>query len=86
MMASFRYQAISLYKRILRVGKSWAAVSGTAADTQREKSYINTECRRLFELNRHVSQQKALSRSGVIRVFAYFGTVILLKDERFLEF
>ena len=47
-------EILSVYRRILRVARSWEASSGRAEDTSEERSYIANECRELFRQNSKV--------------------------------
>ena len=52
---SYSRHVLSLYKRILRVGKTWEALQGGEAETAKEQAYIKNEAQRLFKLNKSVS-------------------------------
>ncbi len=47
-------EILSVYRRILRVARSWKASSGRAEDTLEERKYIANECRELFRQNSKV--------------------------------
>ena len=52
---SYSRHVLSLYKKILKVGRVWEAKSGIKSDTIKEREYISTEAHRLFRLNKNVS-------------------------------
>ena len=47
-------EVLAVYRRILRVARSWKASSGFLKDTLEERSYIENECRELFRKNSKV--------------------------------
>ena len=49
-------EVLSVYRRILRVARTWRASSGLAKDTLEERNYIASECRELFRQNSEVFQ------------------------------
>ena len=58
----FRKQVLSLYRRILRLSRTWEAVD--PAQTPAEREYITTEARTLFKQNKNVSPIKLYYGQG----------------------
>ena len=58
-------EILSVYRRILRVARSWKASSGLAKDTSEERSYIANECRELFRQNSKVFYDFAIIKLAV---------------------
>lgn len=47
----YKREVLSVYRRILRVSKTWKASSGRVQDTIEERNYIKKECKELFRKN-----------------------------------
>lgn len=54
-MMSLRRDVLSMYKRLLRVGRTWTAKSSREEDTRHERDYICTETREHFRKNQHLT-------------------------------
>lgn len=54
---SLRPNVLSLYRQILRMGKTWEAISGNSFDTKLERDYIMNEARHLFRKNRYLQDE-----------------------------
>ncbi|XP_028395108.1 LYR motif containing protein 1-like, partial [Dendronephthya gigantea] len=55
-------EVLAVYRRILRVARSWKASSGLLKDTLEERSYIVSECRDLFRKNSKVTSDEEIGR------------------------
>lgn len=55
---ALRREALSLYKRILRISCAWEASTKLKEDTRIEREYIRNEARALFMKNKHVRNKK----------------------------
>lgn len=55
MTPATRQEVLGLYRRVLRIARTWQSASGQAEETMREKEYIRNEARTLFRKNRNVS-------------------------------
>ncbi|XP_022517886.1 LYR motif containing protein 1 [Astyanax mexicanus] len=58
--AGSRVQVLSLYRRVLRIGRSWRAQS--ESETERERKYITEEARHLFRLNQQLTDPESVQR------------------------
>ncbi len=56
---ALRPQVLSLYRRLMRLGRNWEA--SNPLNTQTEKDYILGECRRLFRENRWITSKAEVS-------------------------
>ncbi|XP_066239575.1 LYR motif-containing protein 1 isoform X2 [Saccopteryx leptura] len=62
MSTATRGEVLGLYRRIFRLARGWQAASGQAADTVREKQYILTEARTLFQKNKHLTDAELIKQ------------------------
>ncbi|GAU91231.1 hypothetical protein RvY_03531-1 [Ramazzottius varieornatus] len=60
---STRSRVLNLYRRILRVAKSWEAASHQVKDTGEERQYIKTEARHLFRKNSQITSPTEVEAS-----------------------
>ncbi|XP_037392598.1 LYR motif containing protein 1 isoform X1 [Pygocentrus nattereri] len=58
--AASRAQVLSLYRRVLRIGRSWRAQS--EHETEKERKYISEEARNLFRQNQQLTDQESIQR------------------------
>jgi len=56
--ALLRPQVLSIYRRLLRLGRTWVAKSED--QTVVERDYIRDETRRLFRANQHLTSEKEI--------------------------
>ncbi|XP_034161382.2 LYR motif containing protein 1 isoform X2 [Pangasianodon hypophthalmus] len=61
-MALRRLEVLALYRRVLRIARSWQAQSALAHDTETERKYITQEARSLFRQNQHLTDPELISR------------------------
>ncbi|KAJ8245820.1 hypothetical protein GJAV_G00260650 [Gymnothorax javanicus] len=59
-MAATRQEVLSLYRRVLRVARSWQALSGLPKDSETERLYIAQEARTLFRQNKTVTDPQLI--------------------------
>ena len=57
-ISTFRRETLNLYKKILRIGRSWNAVNPN--NTQDERNYILNETRHRFLANKNVQNTQAI--------------------------
>ncbi|KAK2164260.1 hypothetical protein LSH36_67g06031 [Paralvinella palmiformis] len=57
-MSQTRVKVLSLYRRILRLSYTWKATN--CEDTQKERTYIRQEARRLFKNNKHITDRQTI--------------------------
>ena len=55
---SLRRETLNLYKKILRIGRSWNATNSN--NTQDERNYILKETRHWFLVNKNVTNTQAI--------------------------
>ena len=53
-----RKEVLNLYKRILRIGRTWNATN--SGNTKEERKYIFNETRHWFMVNRNVKEPQAI--------------------------
>ncbi|XP_067936022.1 LYR motif containing protein 1-like [Watersipora subatra] len=53
-------RVLSLYKQIIRVGKTWQSATGNQMETERESKYIIAESRRLFKQNQSLTDRETI--------------------------
>nr|CDS34942.1 LYR motif containing protein 1 [Hymenolepis microstoma]CUU98208.1 hypothetical transcript [Hymenolepis microstoma] len=53
-------RVLDLYKRLMRLSKTWTSASGDAAQSAKEREYIKQEARTLFRSNAHLTDSKAI--------------------------
>lgn len=56
MTTATRQEVLGLYRSIFRLARKWQAASGQMEDTIKEKQYILSEARTLFQKNKNVSR------------------------------
>jgi hypothetical protein len=56
-----RPQVLRLYKDILKLGRTWTAVSGKNHDTNVERKYIKSEAQTLFRKNKALNDTKVIN-------------------------
>lgn len=56
MTTATRQEVLGLYRSIFRLARKWRAASGQMEDTVKEKQYILSEARTLFQKNKNVSR------------------------------
>ncbi|KAF5889364.1 LYR motif-containing protein 1, partial [Clarias magur] len=61
-MASRRVEVLALYRRVLRIARSWQAQSSLRHDTEKERTYITQEARSLFTQNKHLTDPELISK------------------------
>ncbi|XP_006637396.2 LYR motif containing protein 1 isoform X1 [Lepisosteus oculatus] len=61
-MAAARQEVLSLYRRVLRIARSWQAQSGLSQDTSTERSYITQEARTLFRQNKQITDGESIKK------------------------
>ncbi|KAB5587261.1 hypothetical protein PHYPO_G00011160 [Pangasianodon hypophthalmus] len=61
-MALRRLEVLALYRRVLRIARSWQAQSALAHDTETERKYITQEARSLFRQNQHLTDPELISK------------------------
>lgn len=59
-VAALRPQVLSVYKRILRLGRTWEAKSGDSEVTKIEREYIKKEAGILFRKNKHLTDEQEI--------------------------
>ncbi|XP_076365988.1 LYR motif-containing protein 1-like [Tachypleus tridentatus] len=59
-MSALRREVLSLYKRILRTGKNWEAVSGNSQHPELEGKYIINETKELFHKNKNLKNEEEI--------------------------
>ncbi|XP_051969646.1 LYR motif containing protein 1 [Xyrauchen texanus] len=57
-----RSDVLSLYRRVLRIARSWQAQSGLLQDTDTERKYITQEARTLFRQNQQMTEPESIQR------------------------
>jgi hypothetical protein len=57
-MASLRSEVLTLYRRVLRISRTWS--SKDPCDTQTDRKYICREARTLIERNRHLKSDEEI--------------------------
>ncbi|XP_051543402.1 LYR motif containing protein 1-like [Myxocyprinus asiaticus] len=57
-----RSDVLSLYRRVLRIARSWQAQSGLLQDTDIERKYITQEARTLFRQNEKITEPESIKR------------------------
>lgn len=57
-----RANVLSLYRRVLRIARSWKAQSSIPKDTDTEKKYITQEARTLFRQNQQITDPESIQR------------------------
>ncbi|XP_076029166.1 LYR motif-containing protein 1-like [Oratosquilla oratoria] len=60
MAINLRSQVLSLYKKILRTGKSWQAMN--PADTFAESEYVLNEAKLIFRANKNISGEQNIKQ------------------------
>ncbi|XP_006892708.1 PREDICTED: LYR motif-containing protein 1 [Elephantulus edwardii] len=55
MTAATQREVLGLYRKIFRLVKKWQAASGRLEDTMKEKQYIVSEARTLFQKNKNLT-------------------------------
>ncbi|KAM3181777.1 hypothetical protein ACTXT7_013700 [Hymenolepis weldensis] len=53
-------RVLDLYKRLIRLSKTWTSASGDAAQSAKESEYIKLEARTLFRNNAHLTDPKVI--------------------------
>ncbi|XP_027013578.1 LYR motif containing protein 1 [Tachysurus fulvidraco] len=61
-MAVRRVEVLGLYRKVLRLSRSWQAQSGLTHDTETERKYITQEARSLFKQNQHLTDPELISK------------------------
>ncbi|XP_036403666.1 LYR motif containing protein 1 [Megalops cyprinoides] len=62
MTAATRQEVLSLYRRVLRIARSWQAQSALPQDTKSERDYIAQEARTLFRQNQQVTDPESIKK------------------------
>ncbi|XP_016314226.1 LYR motif containing protein 1 isoform X1 [Sinocyclocheilus anshuiensis] len=57
-----RSDVLSLYRRVLRIARSWTAQSALPHDTDNERKYIAQEARTLFRQNQQITDPESIKR------------------------
>ncbi|XP_055037401.2 LYR motif containing protein 1 isoform X1 [Misgurnus anguillicaudatus] len=57
-----RADVLSIYRRVLRIARSWHAQSALAQDTEAERKYIIQEARTLFRQNQQITDPESVQR------------------------
>uniref|UniRef100_A0A8C2A6M3 LYR motif containing 1 n=2 Tax=Cyprinus carpio TaxID=7962 RepID=A0A8C2A6M3_CYPCA len=57
-----RSDVLSLYRRVLRIARSWTAQSALPHDTDTERKYIAQEARTLFRQNQQITDPESIKR------------------------
>ncbi|KAG1944481.1 LYR motif-containing protein [Pimephales promelas] len=57
-----RPHVLSLYRRVLRVARSWEAQSALPQDTDSERKYIAQEAQTLFRQNQQITDPQSIQR------------------------
>ncbi|KAI7792318.1 LYR motif containing protein 1 [Triplophysa rosa] len=57
-----RSDVLSLYRRVLRIARSWQAQSALPQDTDTERKYIAQEARTLFRQNQQITDPESVKR------------------------
>ncbi|XP_059381216.1 LYR motif containing protein 1 [Carassius carassius] len=57
-----RSDVLSLYRRVLRIARSWTAQSALPHDTDTERKYIVQEARTLFRQNQQITEPESIKR------------------------
>ncbi|XP_048764183.1 LYR motif-containing protein 1-like [Ostrea edulis] len=57
---SVRKEVLGLYRRILRLSRTWQSASGQANDTRTEKRYITEEAKMLFRKNQNITDENEI--------------------------
>ncbi|XP_048187868.1 LYR motif-containing protein 1 isoform X3 [Perognathus longimembris pacificus] len=55
MTTATRQEVLGLYRKIFRLARKWQAASGQMEDTIKEKQYILSEARTLFQKNKNLT-------------------------------
>lgn len=74
-----RSDVLSLYRRVLRIARSWTAQSALPHDTDTERKYITQEARTLFRQNQQVWTDL---RSAVVLISVTFSYLLSVTDNR----
>ncbi|KAM4631952.1 LYR motif-containing protein 1 [Discoglossus pictus] len=62
MTTATRQEALSLYRRIFRIARTWQSASGLKEETTKEKQYIVDEARTLFSKNKNVTDLETINQ------------------------
>ncbi|KAG5854647.1 hypothetical protein ANANG_G00040030 [Anguilla anguilla] len=60
MTAATRQEVLSLYRRVLRIARTWKAQSALPQDTERERFYIAEEAQTLFRQNKQATDPQSI--------------------------
>ncbi|XP_065898537.1 LYR motif-containing protein 1-like [Dysidea avara] len=60
MMTRLRQEVLRLYGQIIRISRTWESVN--AANSETERLYIKNEARRLFSLNKHITDEDDIQK------------------------
>ncbi|GFR93760.1 LYR motif containing protein 1 [Elysia marginata] len=79
MSAPQRLQVLSLYRKALRLSKTWVAASAKPDETHQERTYIQEEARKLFREHKHETSESRIKeyiREGETRLglAQHYGT------------
>ncbi|KAF7709024.1 LYR motif containing protein 1 isoform X2 [Silurus meridionalis] len=61
-MALRRVEVLALYRRVLRIARSWEAQSAITNDTKTERKYITQEAHSLFRQNQHLTDPELINK------------------------
>ncbi|KAK3781500.1 hypothetical protein RRG08_054840 [Elysia crispata] len=61
MATSQRVQVLSLYRQVLRLSRSWIAVSKISDETNQERAYIRDEARKLFREHKYEKSEARIN-------------------------
>lgn len=70
-MASQKQRVLFLFRKILRLGRTWEAMSGKREDTLTERAYIASEASKLFRQNKDIKNAAEIEehiKEGEIRL------------------
>ncbi|KAJ8399896.1 hypothetical protein AAFF_G00406260 [Aldrovandia affinis] len=62
MMATTRQEILSLYRRVLRIARSWQAQSALPKETEIERLYIAQEAQTLFRQNKQMTDPESIKK------------------------
>ncbi|CAL8123761.1 unnamed protein product [Orchesella dallaii] len=57
----YRSEVLSLYRRLLKLGRTWTASSSNPSDTAAERQFITSEAKTLFRKNQSLTDPKVIA-------------------------
>ncbi|XP_063170697.1 LYR motif-containing protein 1 [Candoia aspera] len=62
MMSVARQEVLGLYRKIFQIAKTWQSASGQMEETVKEKQYIISEAKTLFQKNRNLTDPELIKQ------------------------